>query len=313
MMCSFLRTSRLLALGAVVALSTAPACAVVTSLTPDLISLNDTETTSFTDGNLTLTPFLGETPTTFNGNATRLGVDDAGTSNANAFNDPDTDPANGNEEILEFIFAPGIGLSQIAYDFARADGPGPNDGVFISGFLADPFVNFTLDDAPFTDARLTTSYDALTGTVELDIPGALFNGNDIQVNFGRVAASEGQTLSLVATDTTQAGAQFPITSISYDDDFDPLPLQGDVDGNGLVEIADFNVIRDNFYLEGATFAQGDLTFDERVTIADFEQWKNNFPGNGAAMLPLLFSAVPEPGSAALLLIASIAAIRHRQR
>lgn len=305
------RTSRLFAIGIIVAVAASPAMAVVTTLTPGDINGLDTETTFFTDGNLTLTPFIGETQATFNGNATRLGIDDQGT-NANAFNDSDTDPANGNEEILRFEFASGIGLSQIAYDFARADGPGANDGVFISGFLADPFVSFTLADEPFTDPRLTTSYDAGSGTVELDIPGALFNGNDIQVNFARVAASEGQTLSLVATDTTQAGAQFPITSISYDDDFDPLPVTGDVDGNGLVEIADFNIIRDNFYLEGATLAQGDLTFDERVTIADFEQWKNAFPGNGAAMLSQLFSTVPEPGSASLLLLTTIAAICRRR-
>lgn len=287
------------------------ALAVVTTLTPDLINLGDSTTASFSDGNLTLTPFIGETQATFNDNAVRLGIDDQGT-NLNAFNDPDTDPANGNEEFLRFEFASGIGLSQFAYDFSRADGPGPDDGVFITGFIADPVVSFSLAGAPFTNAALTTSYDALTGTVELDIPGSLFNGDDIEVNFGAPAASEGQTLQLSVLDTTQAGAQLAITSISYSDDFDPLPLAGDVDGNDIVDIADFNIIRDNFYAEGVTRAQGDLTFDTRVTIADFDQWKNAFPGNGAALLPQLFSSIPEPTTLGLGLGACLAVLWRRR-
>lgn len=285
---------------------------VITTLSPGVINGLDTETASFTDGSLTLTPFIGETQATFNGNGDRLGIDDQGT-NVNAFNDSDIDPTNGNEETLRFEFATGIGFSQFAYDFSRADGPGPDDGVFISGFLADPLVTFTLADEPFTSAALTTSYNGATGTVELDIPGTLFNGDDIQVNFGRPAASEGQTLTLSVLDTTQAGAQLAITSISYSDSFDPLPLFGDVDGNGLVEIADFNIIRDNFYLDGATKAEGDLTQDGLVSIADFEEWKDNFPGSGASFLPLLFSSVPEPGAACLLLLATAPAFGRRSR
>lgn len=295
------------------AISATPvAFGVVTVLTPGEINGLDTMTDQFSDGSLTLTPFVGGVQSTFNGNAARLGIDEQGTNN-NAFNDPDTDPTNGNEETLEFIFASGIGLSQIAYDFSRADGPGPDDGVFITGFLADPLVSFTLADEPFSSSLLTTSFDSGTGTVELDIPGGLFNGDDIQVNFGRPAASEGQTLVLSVTDTTQAGAQLAITSISYDNDFDPLPIFGDVDGNGLVEIADFNIIRDNFYLDGATKAEGDLTQDGLVSIADFDEWKDNFPGNGAAFFTQLFSSVPEPGTACLLVFAMTPAFGRRSR
>lgn len=306
------RTTLLPATAVAAIFATQATYGVVTTLTPGEINGLDTETASFTDGNLTLTPFIGATQATFNGNAARLGIDDQGT-NANAFNDPDTDPANGNEEFLQFELASGIGLSQFAYDFSRADGPGPDDGVFISGFLADPLINFTLADAPFESTALTTSYDSSSGTVELDIPGVLFGGDNIQVNFGRPAASEGQTLMLSVLDTTQAGAQLAITSISYSDDFDQLPIFGDVDGNGLVEIADFNIIRNNFYLDGATKAEGDLTQDGLVSIADFDEWKDNFPGSGESFLPLLFSSVPEPGAACLLLFAMAPAFGRRSR
>ncbi|GAA5477126.1 hypothetical protein [Haloferula helveola] len=186
-----------------------PASGAVTTLSPATIS-SDTNTTSFSDGNVTLTPFVGGTPGTFNapsGAEPRLGMDEPGT-NFNAFNDPDTNPNNGNEERLVFAFAPTVGLSQITYDFSRADGPGPDDGVIISGFTSDPGVTFSI-----TNVNLFAVYNA--GTVRLNIPGGLFSGTDVAINFDP-DASRGQTLDLRVTDTTQAGAQFAIRSISYD-------------------------------------------------------------------------------------------------
>lgn len=189
-------------------LSSSAIVAQTVDLLPSDINLGDTTTSVFSDGALTLTPFIGDTQDTFNANAVRLGIDDNG-SNNNAFNDPDTDPTNGNEERLIFDFEETFGLTRIAYDFSRADGPGDSDGVIISGFLSDPGVTFSLDDPD-----LFSVYDDVNGTVRLNIPGSLFDGNDIDVNFD-VAASAGQTLELSVTDTTQAGAQFAITGISY--------------------------------------------------------------------------------------------------
>jgi hypothetical protein len=184
--------------------------AAVVNLSPSDINLGDTNTTVFSNGDLTLTPFNGGVATTFNGNATRLGVDDAGTSNNNAFNDPDIDPSNGNEETLQFEFSPTSGLSRIAYDFSRADGPGDQDGVIITGFVANPNVTFSV-----IDPNLFASYNSIEGSVRLNIPGSLFNGNDVDINFNP-QSSAGQTLLLSVTDTTQAGAQLAITGISYD-------------------------------------------------------------------------------------------------
>ena len=177
-----------------------------TTLTAAIINGGDTNRTSFTDGNVTLTPFLGAVAATFNTNTARLGMDEVG-SNAAAFNDPDVNPNNGNEEKLQYAFAPTIGLSQIAYDFSRADGPGANDGVIITGFISDPGVTFSV-----TNANLFAVYDA--GTLRLNIPGVLFSGTETFINFDP-NASLGQTLMMSVTDTTQAGAQFAIRSISY--------------------------------------------------------------------------------------------------
>ena len=82
-------------------------------------------------------------------------------------------------------------------------------------------------------------------------------------------------------------------------------VAGDVTGDGMVTIADFDIIRDNFYNEGVTRMMGDLTGDGRVTISDFDQWKDNYPGDGAALFSRLFVAVPEPGSVLLMAMGCI--------
>jgi hypothetical protein len=281
----------------------APALALVVDLTPGQINGNDTNTASFTDGMITLTPFVGDTQSTFNPSSVRLGIDGTGT-NANAFNDPDVDPNNGNEEKLQFQFASGVGLSRIAYDFSRADGPGLDDGVIITGFLVDPQVSFSI-----SNPTLFANYAA--GRLRLNIPGGLFSGTAVDINFGVPSASAGQTLLLSVTDTTQAGAQLAITGISYDDDVEIL---GDVDGINGVTIEDFNIIRDNFFNTGVIRTQGDLTGDGKVSIADFEQWKSVYPGNGEAMLSQLFSqGAPEPSSALLLAVGGVALASRRRR
>lgn len=195
--------------------------AAVTSLTPADINGGDTNTASYSDGNVTLTPFIGSTQATFNANAVRLGIDDqTGTgTNVNAFNDPDLDTNNGNEEKLEFDFSMTVGLSQISYDFSRADGPGTgfsNDGVIISGFTADPTITFS---AAITN--LFYAWDSGSGSVRINIPAGAFNGNDISINFDP-DASRGQTLLMSVTDGTQGptqaqtGGQLAIVGIAYD-------------------------------------------------------------------------------------------------
>ena len=289
---------RMMSVGATIAvamLAISPVHAVVVSLTPTDVHGDDSATAQFSDSFLTLTPFQGAigslTQATFNAQPARLGIDDFGT-NANAFNDADTDPNNGNEERLQFEFTGGAALTQITYDFARADGPGDDDGVIISGFVSDPQVSFSV-----SDANLFSVFDDVAGSVRLNIPGELFNGNLVEVNFANPLASQDQTLLLSVTDTTQAGAQFPIRGISYDDS---PAIPGDVDGMNGVTIDDFIIIRDNFFDMVATREEGDLNLDGIVDIDDFDQWKDNFPGDTAAFASQLFSSTPEPASLMLL-------------
>lgn len=198
--------------------------ATIIAFTPAQITGEDTTTTSFSDGNVTLTPFIGTTEATFNASPApvnnpagprRLGIDDNDT-NGNGFNDPDTDPDNGNDERLQFAFAPTVGLNSITYDFSRADGV--NGGVFISGFLADPQISFSV-----ADPGLFAEFDDTTGTARIVIPGSLFpTGVDTTINFNP-ATSAGETLLLRVVDTDQANAQLAILGITIDDDVQPIP------------------------------------------------------------------------------------------
>ncbi|MEO1584253.1 MAG: hypothetical protein AAFR96_06740 [Planctomycetota bacterium] len=191
--------------------TTSAASAQIVTLTPDLINLGDTNTASFSDGDLTLTPFIGANPATFNDNASRLGIDGQGT-NDQAFNDPDTDPNNGNEEMLQFAFSANSGLTQVAWDFSRAD------NVSISGFLADPGASFSgqFSDPNGVEPDLSAIYDAQTGTLSFSLPfNIAFGGNQGFLDLSNPAASAGATLMLSVTDTVEAGAQLAIRSLSY--------------------------------------------------------------------------------------------------
>lgn len=182
------------------------AAAAIVPLTPANINLGDTNTAGFSNADLTLTPLQGGNPATFNANATRLGIDDFGT-NANAFNDPDVDPSNGNEEQLRFVFAANAGLTELGWDFSRADGPGANSGVFITGFSADP-------GATVSAGGGTASYS--NGKLTIKIPGSSFSGTLRTLTLANPGASTGATLLLSVTDEDQAGAQLAIRGISYE-------------------------------------------------------------------------------------------------
>jgi hypothetical protein len=77
-------------------------------------------------------------------------------------------------------------------------------------------------------------------------------------------------------------------------------LPGDVNGDTLVNDADFNIIRDHLFTSGNR-SQGDLTNDGTVDFRDFRAWKIAHEGAGSGAT---FSAVPEPTSAVLILIST---------
>jgi hypothetical protein len=75
-----------------------------------------------------------------------------------------------------------------------------------------------------------------------------------------------------------------------------------VNGDLVVDINDYNLIRNNFQSTSATRAQGDLNADGLVNFADFRIWKNNRTAGSGAGDVFLDGPVPEPTSMVLLLI-----------
>jgi len=57
----------------------------------------------------------------------------------------------------------------------------------------------------------------------------------------------------------------------------PVPCAGDVNGDGKVNVADFNLLATNFgMIAGASMSQGDVTADGMVNVADFNVVAANF-------------------------------------
>jgi hypothetical protein len=90
----------------------------------------------------------------------------------------------------------------------------------------------------------------------------------------------------------------------------PPLLPGDTDGNGMVNIDDFEPIRANFRKMVASRAEGDLVSNGVVDFADFRQWKGAFVAGGGSLAGLdltLGAVVPEPSTSVMLMVTLSAA------
>ncbi len=117
----------------------------------------------------------------------------------------------------------------------------------------------------------------------------------------------GLTIGSVRLDPTSDQALPVVETFAYDffrlgSTVDPVNVAGDVNGDTLVNAADFEIIRSNFFGVNVGRGSGDLNVDGVVDLKDFGQWKDNFGAPAGQFLRQLVGAVPEPGSALLLAI-----------
>jgi hypothetical protein len=80
-------------------------------------------------------------------------------------------------------------------------------------------------------------------------------------------------------------------------------IPGDINGDGLVDVADYDIWAANVGKAGATWSQGDLNGDGLVDVADYDIWAADV-GNTAA--------TPEPATLSLLVLGGAAMIRRRK-
>jgi concanavalin A-like lectin/glucanase superfamily protein/dockerin type I repeat protein len=89
------------------------------------------------------------------------------------------------------------------------------------------------------------------------------------------------------------------------------PVDGDVNGDRVVNNADFDIIRNHFLLSATTREEGDLNRDGFVEFADFRIWKNNVPAGFGSV-----ADIPEPGTLILVecaLLSCICCLSRRYR
>ncbi len=93
-------------------------------------------------------------------------------------------------------------------------------------------------------------------------------------------------------------------------------IPGDVNGNGIADVNDYNVIRTHFQMTGAARTDGDLNGDGLVNLVDFRLWKASRTA-GAGALDVDFESlgsVPEPSALVLMILGAIAsAVVRRSR
>lgn len=87
-----------------------------------------------------------------------------------------------------------------------------------------------------------------------------------------------------------------------------LPVEGDANGDGIVDTADYQLISDNFLKTVIPGSFGDINTDGLVDVKDFRLWQQEYSTGGASTHHGLLQ-IPEPRTATLLcLLANLCGI-----
>ena len=117
------------------------------------------------------------------------------------------------------------------------------------------------------------------------------------------ASNFGATIQVVGLTDASGNpiTNFTMSSESGHDYVRHIP--GDINGDGLVDVADYNIWAANIGATGQPWSQGDLNGDGLVDVADYNIWAANV-GN--------IASTPEPATLSLLVLGGLAMLKRRK-
>jgi hypothetical protein len=192
-----------------------------------------------------------------------------------------------------------------AFGDSQPDYPGGQQSGLQVQFIDNEMALGNLEPGTYRDFRLDLS-DGNFHPLTFEFPVS-FNEA-----FGELGSGQDDLILTGFQFYINKSADAPIT-VYIDNVRTGMVVEGDYNGDGLVNLADYTAWRDNLGLEGdATVAQGDGTGDGNVTLDDYSYWKERF-GGPAASVAFSSHTVPEPSSGLLVLVATYGWLTRRKR
>lgn len=162
--------------------------------------------------------------------------------------------------------------------------------------------NYRIDIGVVPTAQFV-SYEAIPLENAISGPGNNSNAiSSLMLHFGQVRIDTN-----VATPNAMSIDRIEVASPSF-------TATGDVSGNNIVDLADYQILQANAFKSVPFGNNGDLNLDSYVDFEDFRIWKNAYPG-GAAAAEAAIASIPEPASATLIVggVTMLACAYRRRR
>ena len=202
----------------------------------------------------------------------------------------------------EFVLKDSAGHDFLHLGFQQSNGQGvyyySNGSISLGGAIAADTLYAVTLSLDFTNNTFTESVSGSTGGSTNPLP---FNSATT------LAAANAGTIRL------EGG----VGGVGYFDNIG-FSVPGDLNGDGLVDLTDYGILKTNWLHTGATSQQGDLNGDGKVDVSDFGLFKHDydvFNGIGASSDGLSIG-VPEPATLGLAVMALPALYllrRHNRR
>ncbi|MCG8449606.1 MAG: hypothetical protein MI725_08510 [Pirellulales bacterium] len=206
---------------------------------------------------------------------------------------------------------------EIAYEGVGSRAPGSDGGLLSDALVAegDNQVVQLIGLTPFTDYVFTWYSPLWTGTT--DRVGILDGSDDgigqgmtiavvqdadaellitqYRYNTGNSTTFEMHYESLTPGETLH---HYAFTNELASDLLAAIPILGDANGDGIVDLADYQLINDNFFSTVTPGTLGDVNTDGLVNAEDFRLWQQEYSTPVVAVQQGQ-AQVPEPGTATL--------------